>query len=201
MHSDGRELPPNLTAAQRAVAGHVSGYFAGRSVEVSEFADGPIQQRVPGFAEVCVPPGASDQLCVYVSCGVWDAVHIEDHGLEFYLIAPERHHRHALTVAMNAYYHANPDESYRLDVGHTVPIGEPWMPGSSSDHFLVSRPYPYGPEFEMCHWEHGHARILWLLPITETERDFRMRHGLEALEQRFDDAGLQYWDPGRPPVV
>ena len=191
----------NLTSAQRAVVAHVTKFFADRSVEVSAFDEGPITERVPGFAEICVPPDASTPLCVYVSCGVWDAVHIEEHGLEFCLIAPERDHRHALIVAMNAYYHANPDESFRLDVGHTVPLGEPWVPGSSLDHLLVSQPYPYGPDFEMCHWEQGHARILWLLPITESERDFKGEHGLEALEQRFDDTGLRYWDAGRSAVV
>jgi Suppressor of fused protein (SUFU) len=152
------------------VSEHVTRYFSARSVEVAPFDDGPIAERVPGFAEICVPPDASTPLCVYVSCGVWDAVHIDEHGLEFCLIAPERDHRHALVVAMNAYDHANPDESFRLD-------------------------------FEMCHWEHGHARILWLLPITESERDFRTAHGLEALEQRFDDARLQYWDARRSAVV
>jgi len=53
----------------------------------------------------------------------------------------------------------------------------------------------------MCRWERGHARILWLLPITETERDFKAQHGLEALEQRFDDASRQYSDPQRASVV
>jgi hypothetical protein len=65
----------------------------------------------------------------------------------------------------------------------------------------VSLPYPYGPEFEICRWDAGHARILWLLPITVGERDFRAEHGLEALEQHFDAAGLHYWDPHRPPLV
>jgi hypothetical protein len=191
----------DLTPAQRAVVDHVTSFFAERSVEVAAFEEGPISERVPGFAEVCVPPDADNPLCVYVSCGVWDAVHDEEHGLEFCLLAPERDHRHALMVAMIAYYHANPDESFRLDVGHTVPLGEPWVPGSSLDHLLVSQPYPYGPEFEMCRWDGGHARILWLLPITESERDFKAEHGLEALEQRFDDAGLRYWDAGRAAIV
>jgi hypothetical protein len=201
MRSDAQEPPSSLTPAQRAVIAHVTSFFADRSVEVSAFDEGPIRERVPGFAEICVPPDANNPLCVYVSCGVWDAVHIEEHGLEFCLVAPERDHRHALLVAMNAYYHANPDVSFQLDVGHTVPLGEPWVPGSALDHLLVSQPYPYGPEFEMCHWEQGHARILWLLPITESEREFRAEHGLEALEQRFDDAGLRYWDARRSPIV
>ena len=103
---------------------------------------------------------------------------------------------------MAAHYHCNPeDDSYRLDHGHTVPIGEPWLPGSACDHLLVSLPYPFGPELEMCHWDGGHARLLWLLPITEAERDFMGDRGLEALEQRFDDAAIRYWEADRPSVV
>jgi hypothetical protein len=128
-------------------------------------------------------------------------VHTGEHGLEFLLIAPDEAERHVLSIAMNAYYHANPDVSFRLDHGHTVPIGEPWSPGSPCDHMLVSLPYPLGPDFEVCEWDGGHARLLWLLPITEAERDFKAEHGLEALEQRFDDAALEYWDAARASVV
>ena len=71
----------------------------------------------------------------------------------------------------------------RLDHGHTVPIGEPWLPGSACDHLLVSLPYPFGPELEMCRWDGGHARLLWLLPITEAERDFRTEHDLRDRQQ------------------
>ena len=147
-------------------------FFADRTVEVF---DGPRRARSrlgcrASPRSACRPPRpASSGPTSRAAFGM--PVHIEEHGLEFCLIAPERDHRHALILAMNAYYHANSDVSFRLDVGHTVPLGEPWLPGSLLDHLLVSQPYPYGPEFEMCHWEGGHARILWLLPITESERD------------------------------
>src|SRR5215204_6302358 len=117
MRSDHLELASNRIAAQQAVVRHITGLFAGRTVEVFKVDDGPIQTRVPCFADICVSPTPSGQLWVYLSCGVWDAVHTEEHGLEFCLIAPERDHRHALILAMNAYYHANPDEGFRLDVG------------------------------------------------------------------------------------
>ena len=88
-----------------------------------------------------------------------------------------------------------------MDVGHTVPIGEPWLEDSLCDHFLVSVPYPYGPDVEMCRWDGGHARLLWLLPITEAERDFRSEHGLEALEARLDRAAINFADPLRGSIV
>jgi hypothetical protein len=40
-----------------------------------------------------------------------------------------------------------------------------------------------------------------LLPITQPERDFKPANGLEALEARFDDAALEYWDTRRASVV
>ena len=194
-------MPLDLTPAQQAVEAHVRAFFAGRAVDLFAFDDGPIEARVPGFAELCVAPADGGDLWTYVSCGVWDAVHQGELGIEFCLIAPERAHRHALHLAQSAFYHAKPDASQRLDLGHTVPIGEPWMPGSALDHDLVSLPYTLGPDFENCVWDGGHARILWLMPITESERDFKREHGLEALEQRFEEADVRYADPARPAVA
>jgi Suppressor of fused protein (SUFU) len=41
----------------------------------------------------------------------------------------------------------------------------------------------------------AHARILWLLPITRAEKDFRHENGLEALESLFDDHAIDPVDP------
>jgi hypothetical protein len=45
------------------------------------------------------------------------------------------------------------------------------------------------------------VHLLWLLPITKAERDFKVERGLEALECRFDEVGLHYWEAGRDSVV
>ncbi|MFI7602077.1 hypothetical protein [Actinoplanes sp. NPDC049681] len=55
---------------------------------------------------------------------------------------------------MNAYYRCGPARQ-RLDGGPTVPIGRPWLDGSHCDHYLVSLPYPIGPDFETCEWRAG----------------------------------------------
>ncbi len=78
-----------------------------------------------------------------------------------------------------------------------MPIGEPWLPGSACDYFVISLPYPFGADLETSHVGDRHVDFLWLVPITEAERDFKVTHGLEALEQRFEDAALRYWDPYR----
>ena len=79
--------------------------------------------------------------------------------------------------------------------------GEPWVPGSTLDHMLVSLPYPYGPDLERLALDGREVQLLWLLPITRSECDHKRTHGLEALEALFDDAPLEYWDARRRPVV
>jgi hypothetical protein len=66
---------------------------------------------------------------------------------------------------------------------------------------LVSVPYPFGPALESCTWSGGHARLLWLLPITEAERDYKIEMGQDALEQRLEDSAIIPTDIARPSVV
>ncbi|MDR6416972.1 hypothetical protein J2808_003723 [Pseudarthrobacter sulfonivorans] len=89
----------------------------------------------------------------------------------------------------------------RLGLGHTVPIGEPWLPGSGCDHLLISLPYPFGPDLQTCHVGDCHIDILWLLPITERERTLKVSSGLESLESRFEEAHLRYWKADRESIV
>jgi hypothetical protein len=182
------------------VLAHLRRFFTGHEVQTFAWTFGPIEERIPGFRVARVAPGPRANLWSYVSLGCWRTTQVEGHGLEFVIAAADDDPRFVELSAINAYYHAGPS-SQRLDIGHTVPIGEPWLPGSACDHLVVSLPYPYGPEFEMCDWEVGHARILWLLPITEAERDFKAANGLEALEQRLEAARIDFWDPARPSTV
>lgn len=117
--------------------------------------------------------------------------------MEFILATPEQTERTAELLAMTVYYNRNG----RLGLGHTRPIGEPWLSGSQCDHVLVSVRYPFRPSIETAHIGDRHVDFLWLLPITESERDFKVRHGLEALESRLDEAAIEYADPYRPAVV
>ncbi|MBB5776759.1 hypothetical protein HD596_003515 [Nonomuraea jabiensis] len=103
-------------------------------------------------------------------------------------------------MTMNAYYHAGPPHQ-RLDHGHVVPIGRPWFADSVCDRYLISLPYPFGPDFEVCAWDGGHARILWLLPITSAERDLIMNAGLEAFESLLEEKRVDYTDPHRSSVA
>jgi len=190
----------HMSDATSAIRAHVETFFAGHSVELRSFDRGPIYRRVPNFEIACIGPGPRMPLWTFVTLGCWDAVHAEEHGLEFLLVGPTDNEAYLESLAMAAHYHAGP-ASQRLDVGHTVPIGEPLVEGSTLDHELVSPPYPFGPELESCAWQSGHARLLWLLPITKAERDFKVTQGLEVLESLFEEVGVEYWDPFRSSVV
>jgi hypothetical protein len=39
-------------------------------------------------------------------------------------------------LAITAYYHADRPEQ-QLDIGHTIPIGAPWLDDSACDHLLL----------------------------------------------------------------
>jgi hypothetical protein len=95
---------------------------------------------------------------------------------------------------------AGPD-SQRLELGHTLPIGEPRTGGSQCDHLLIALPYPYGADFQICAWEGRHSRILAAHPITAAERALKAEHGLEALESRLEDARADFPNPHRRSVV
>jgi hypothetical protein len=187
-----------LTAAGRAVLDHLTDRLGGDPI-VSGPAPGPIHTLVPNLHIVSLAtPGGG---WVYATTGLWEATEQGGHGLEFVLHAPERDDEtHIETLTMAGYYHASGGH-HSLDVGHTVPIGRPWLPGSACDQLLVSLPYLWGPELEMCELPGGHARVLWLLPITEAEKRYGIQYGLDALEDRLEEAGIIPDDPHRECAV
>jgi hypothetical protein len=174
---------------------HLRRFFAGHSCEEHVWTLGPAQEELPRLQIAEFAPGPKTGLWVYATIGAWEAR--ADPRLEFVITASEQDQRHVELLTMAAWYHGQRG----LGVGHTFPIGEPWLPGSACEFFLVSLPYPFGPQLEVCNFPDWHLHILWLLPITAAEREFKGREGLEALEQRFDACALEYWVPGRASAV
>lgn len=176
-------------------------YFAGRPIEVLPPINDPLlEARLPELRVYVIDPLRPTGLWTYVTAGVWTATQEGGAGLEFVLAAARDDIRFPELLTSVAYYHAGRPED-RLGVGHILPIGEPLVEGSACEHLLVSLPYPYGPKLEHCVWDGGHARFLWLLPITDAERVFANANGLEALESLFDQDSFEHWNPLRPSVV
>lgn len=185
--------------AAEAVEAHVRAFFDGHAVEVVRCDLGPEREEVvPGLRVLVVGPGPRGGSWAYVTAGRWAAVEEDGCALEFVMTAPVRDQRFVELMAMAAFYHCG---GHRLDVEHSMPIGEPWVPGSACDHLLISLPYLHGPDLEHCPVPGGHARVLWALPVTTAEVEFRRRHGHEALERLFDEVEIIPTDPFRASVA
>lgn len=176
---------------------HVRRFFAGRSVEALTWTAGPILSQNPHFRVLRVEPASPTDVWTYVTVGGWAATESENNGLEFILCTPEANPRAVELLAMTVFY----NRGGKLDLGHTLPIGEAWLPGSACDHLLVSLPYPFGPELEIAHVGDRHVQFTWLLPITEAERALKVDRGVEALESIFDQVGLHFWQVDRESVI
>ncbi|KUN81097.1 hypothetical protein AQJ66_24285 [Streptomyces bungoensis] len=59
----------------------------------------------------------------------------------------------------------------------------------------------HGPGLEKCPLADGHARIVWVLPVTAAEMEYRRTHGHKALERLFDQYAIVPTHPRRPSVV
>src|SRR5262245_7606824 len=123
---------------------HVETFFAGHRVERREFKEGPIQHVAPGFHALAVSPGPKANLWAYISVGGTLVTKADRPPTEFLVLSEEDSSKYVERLAMTVHYH----HTQTLGLGDTYPLGETWMAGSTLDHAVVSRPYPYGPRFE-----------------------------------------------------
>jgi len=187
------QLNPTLPLA--AIELHLSAYFAGHPRSLIPWGIGPIREVAPDFRVLALGPGPRCPGPVYASvgaCNVRPGVH-----LEFLISSPVADPILVETLAMVTYYH----HTRGLDVGHTFPIGRPWLPGASCEHFLVSLPYPFAPGLERAVVSTHEVRFLWLLPVYGSEVKYRHKTGLEGLEELLESRAVDYLDIHRAPVA
>ena len=176
---------------------HVRHFFPQNEI-VELPAGGPIAASNPHFGVLRVAPVAPTDLWTYFSIGAWAARPDQQPGVEFVLTVATDEERAVDLLAMSAYYH----EEHPLEWGQLVPIGEPWLTGSSCGEFLLSTPYPFSPDMQTCHVDdERRVDFLWLLPVTDAESEYMDANGQEALESRFDEIGLEYWDVARASAI
>ena len=188
---------PSNSAFLAQVEEHVRDYFSEHIVTEHIFRKGPTRQLVPEFRVLCAEPSGGLDFYTYLSIGASLVGNPDGRSLEFLVTSNRHDDLWVELLTMTAYYHST--ES--LELGHTFPIGHPLLADASCDHILVSLPYPFGPSLEVCCLNHTHVHFLWLLPITEAEKRYRMENGLEALEQRFDDQGIDFLNVNRPSIA
>jgi hypothetical protein len=177
------------------IESHIRTSFENNKISTEFWKQGPINEILPEFKVLKVEPDNKFSFWAYISVGSWQL--FENSKLEFVILALQEDQKHVERLAMTAFYHS----LHRLGLNHTFPLGEPWVENSTLEYCLVSRPYPLGIDFEICKIEDAHLHFFWLLPITEKERNFKIEKGVEALEERFEEVELEFWDFERNSVV
>ena len=186
------------TRLAKALAKHLNRHFPRRPRSAHHWPFGPVEDVLPGFRVVRVSPTSPADPWFYVTQGV-AAISSTPERLEFVLMAPAESATHVESLAMVANFHADP--AYGVREGKVLNIGRPWLDGSTCDHFLVSLPYPLGPDFEWCRTWGTPIRILWLLPVTAAEANLARDRGVEELESRLERHAVDILDVHRASVA
>jgi hypothetical protein len=175
------------TYAERIVAHYSS--FWGLPASIERWERGPAHELSPDFRILVFAPRKSRTCWTYATCGMSEPE--EDEPIELHLFSPVESPRHVETLTAIAHIHRTGE---RLGLGHTVNLGRPWLDSSRCEFGLLSLPYLDAPSIERCaiaEWN-IEARCLWLISITEREREFKKLSGLDALEWQFELKSFNY---------
>lgn len=178
-----------------AIRHHYEHFWNATSVPCA-FGEGPVWQLPADFGVVRLTKAGAALLHIYATLGMSQPD--DEERLELFVLSPQESTELVELLYMTAHYHRTGN---RLGFGHFVDIGRPWLTGSACDRALISLPYLDGPSLE-----HGKAaascfRVGWLIPITAGEAEYRQEHGLDALEDLFEEKQFDYADPLRSSVV
>ncbi|MGY2134874.1 suppressor of fused domain protein [Hymenobacter sp. HD11105] len=184
-----------MTTYQEALLTHYVGQWQTQPIRVHSKRPS-FYQIGPDFCVLEFPPSAQRTMWTYATCGM-SSFQME-RALELHLFSPVQDITLVELLTAVAHYHQTQQP---LDLGHTVHFGVPWQPGSACTYGLISLPYLDGPRLEQLRLEKQPVTCYWLLPITRAEREFKKTHGVEALEEAFEQQALDYLAPRRRSVV
>lgn len=165
---------------------------------ILRWKEGPADQLPDTFRVLEFSPNSSRQMWTYCTCCMSQPK--DTRPVELHLFSKLRCELHVELLTAIAHYHSTGNE---VGLGDTVNFGRPWLPHSECQYGLISLPYLDGPKLEKLEIEKLNmmVRFLWLVPITKGEVEFKKLRGTETLEQKLEDAGIDYLDPKRKSVV
>lgn len=164
--------------------------------EICEFSAGPIHELPDGFSVLKFRPQDSRNMWTYATRCMSSPA--DSKAVELHIFCPLESKEVVELLVAVAHFHRT---STKLDIGHTVNFGRPWVSGSESDYGLVSLPYLDGPQLEVLSFGARSVNFYWLIPITSAELSFKKKNGVNALEDEFERSGFSYADPFRKSVV
>lgn len=144
-----------------------------------------------------IPPNRRHNMYAYCTVGM-SADRLDHHLTELFVYSPKQSNELVQLLTHCATYHRN---KLPLKTHHAIHMGQPWLENSQCDHGFLSLPYLDGQGLEVFPFE-GHAiHCHWLIPITNLEREYRLKYGRKALEKLFLKKQLDYLNPGRKCLV
>lgn len=175
---------------------HLETQWQARAKRV-KWEKGPTHKLHPDFSVLEFGPTNHHGFWIYSTLGM-SREREDEHLIELHLFSATQDVSLIELLTVTASYHRNDSP---LGLHHTINFGRAWRDNSKCDHGFISLPYLDGEALEIFTFSGGHLHNLWLIPITEKERDFKMEYGWDALEELFEQNGFDYLNPERPSLI
>ncbi|MFB9078912.1 suppressor of fused domain protein [Flavobacterium procerum] len=174
---------------------HYNSYF-GVSGKKIKWEIGPTWKTHPEFFVLEFAPNNVHNMWAYCTVGM-SADLIDDNLIELVIYSQRQDNSLVELLTVHASHH----RLTPFNIHHTSNIGRPWLEKSECDHAFISLPYLDGENLEIFQFEDKIIHCYWLIPITLAERDYKIEHGCEALEELFEEKQLDYLNPLRTSLV
>jgi hypothetical protein len=175
---------------------HYEQYF-GVSGERLRMNKGPMEKLHKDFFILKFPPNNMHSMYCYCTVGM-SVDRLDVNLIELFIYSTKESDSLVDLLTYCASYHRM---KLPLNLHHTVNIGLPWLENSICDHGFISLPYLDGEALEIYRFDEYQIHCYWYIPITEKERDYKIKNGCEALEQLFEDNQLDYLNPNRISLI
>jgi Suppressor of fused protein (SUFU). len=159
---------------------------------IHTWKEGPTHKLPDNFSILEFAPLDKRDMWTYATCCMSQPSDISP--IELHLFSSVKDEGLVELLTVMTYYHKN---TTNLGLNHTVNFGRPWQGKSFCDHGLISLPYLDGPELE----DMNATKFYWLIPVTKEEVEYKKKYGVTALEDKFEEKGLDYINASRKGVV
>jgi hypothetical protein len=162
------------------------------------FDKGPIDKLPFNFRVLEFKPDSKREMWTYSTCCMSQVDDVNPIELHIFSAKQDTSIVELLTVV--AYYHNN---TKKLALNDVLNFGRPWQSSSSCEFGFISLPYLDGPGLENFNINglNKPVKFFWLIPITSEEFEYRIKYGSNALEEAFEEKGLDYLDCNRKSMV
>lgn len=159
---------------------------------------GPIDKLPSNFRVLAFKPTEKRSYWIYATCGMSEIEYNNLIELHLFSLTMDSEIVELLTVI--AYYHCN---TKKIGLHDTLNFGRSWQKASICKYGLISLPYIHGPDLENLFLSKIHriAKFYWVIPVTKQEVDYKIDHGIDAIEKVFEETGIDYINPLRDSVV